>query len=153
MGTRRYRTSRLGRPSVRCHQAGVFGLFPRPCDHLGMVNNAYGLDEPAVDRIRERDKKCVYCLKVMTEWGSNSPRGDWATIEHLNHLPPWDNYLTVAICCRSCNSSRRDLTHVDWFQRAYCSERAIGFETVAQPVRDYLLEFRPSDFSAKDSRP
>ena len=98
----------------------------------------YGLDDTALNAVRLRDRTCVYCHKQMRPSGSPGPRTDWATIEHLNHLPPWDKHETVAICCMSCNTSRRDKTHAEWFQSPYCQERGISFDTVAQPVRDYL---------------
>ena len=109
-----------------------------------MGRNVHGLDESELDLIRGRDKVCVYSGKVMHSWGPKTPRGDWATIEHLNHLPPWDNHRTVAISCRSCNSSRSDKTHAEWFQTAYCLERGIGSETVNQTVLDYLRQLRSS---------
>lgn len=103
-----------------------------------MARNRYGLDEVELARIRVRDKTCVYCGKTMLPTGSSGSRGDWATIEHLNHLPPWDNHRTVAICCWSCNASRGDRTHEEWFQSPYCRDRGITGQNVAEPVRDYL---------------
>lgn len=73
---------------------------------LEMAKNRYGLPETELDLIRDRDRACVYCHKTMIHPRSDGPRTDWATIEHLNHLPPWDNPETDAICCWSCNSSR-----------------------------------------------
>ena len=100
--------------------------------------NQYGLDENELARIRERDILCVYCGKEMTRNGAGESRMDWPTIEHLHHLPPWDHHPRVAICCWSCNGSRRDLLHEEWFASEYCREREISIDTVAQPVRDYL---------------
>jgi hypothetical protein len=69
--------------------------------------NIYGLPEDLLSLIRTRDSNCVYCRKAMVDPGTqNSTQRDWATIEHLNHLPPWNNPETVAFCCGSCNSSR-----------------------------------------------
>jgi len=65
-------------------------------------------------------------------------RTDWATIEHLNHLPPWNNPSTVAFCCLSCNASRSNKKLLDWFKKPYCIERNINYATVARPVREYI---------------
>jgi hypothetical protein len=76
----------------------------------------------------------------MSNPNENSWRGDWATIEHLNHLPPWDNPDTVAICCGSCNSSRGQKTIMEWFESKYCKENNISPLTVAEPVLAYIRE-------------
>jgi hypothetical protein len=107
----------------------------------GHAYNIYGIPDEALDRIRERDRTCVYCHKPMFLFGSKEPRTDWATIEHLDHLPPWDDPTTVAICCVSCNSSRGARLLPDWFGREYCVSRGISEESVAQPVRDFLERF------------
>jgi len=83
-------------------------------------------------------KTCVYCHKEVKKPSSDVRRGDWATIEHLNYLPPWNNPKTVAICCGSCNSSRGVKKLKDWFKSPYCVERNINIKTVAEPVKKYL---------------
>lgn len=108
--------------------------------YVAMSNN-YGLPEDKVDEVRARDKTCVYCHKSMTDPKDRGSRTDWATIEHLNHLPPWDNPSTIAICCASCNSSRSDKRISDWFKTQYCIERNINLETVAEPVRKYINKY------------
>jgi hypothetical protein len=105
-----------------------------------MARNRYGLPEKELDRIRRRDLACVYCHKTMIPAGSDGPRADWATIEHLNHLPPWDDPETVAICCWSCNSSRGNKPLRAWFTSSYCRARGIDETTVAEAVRHYLRE-------------
>lgn len=88
-----------------------------------------------------RDTRCVYCGKIMVKPDRTKWFGDWATIEHLNHLPPWDNPDTIAICCGSCNSSRGRRPIVEWFQSEYCIEKGISAATVSQPVLDYIRDF------------
>jgi hypothetical protein len=107
-----------------------------------MAGNRYALPEKDVARIRERDRTCVYCHKRMVPSGSDGPRSDWATIEHLNHLPPWDNPETAAICCWSCNSSRGNRLLSDWFTSEYRRIRAINEASVAEPVGSFLRDFR-----------
>lgn len=74
----------------------------------------------------------------MTEPSKNSERTRWATIEHLNHLPPWNNPETVVICCQQCNSSRGNRTLPMWFTMPYCVRRNISEHTVTEPVINYL---------------
>lgn len=100
--------------------------------------NKYGIPEDELQKIRARDKTCVYCHRLMTNPSANGWRGDWATIEHLNYLPPWDNPKTVAICCGSCNSSRGVKKLTDWFKSSYCTEKNIHEKTVTEPVREYI---------------
>lgn len=102
------------------------------------MSNQYGIPEEYLNKIRERDKTCVYCHKTMIKPSDNSYRKDWATIEHLNHLPPWDNPSTVAICCGSCNSSRGNKKLLDWFKTPYCLEKNINSETTSEPVKEYI---------------
>lgn len=109
------------------------------------MGNKYGLPEDAVDRVRARDKQCVYCGKDMVKPRRGTSTRDWATIEHLNHLPPWDNPETIAICCGSCNSSRGPKPILEWFASDYCRERGIGPTTVAQPVLDYIRRYEGYD--------
>ena len=114
-----------------------------------MPNNC-GIPEEALRKIRERDKTCVYCHKPMINPDSGGNRIDWATIEHLNHLPDWDSVRSfihenkpveeiVAICCGSCNSSRSDKSLPDWFKTPYCISRNINENTVAEVVKNYII--------------
>lgn len=89
-------------------------------------------------RVRERDQTCVYCRKALKEPQTGSTYRDWATIEHLNSLPPWDNPDSVAICCGECNSRRGKKELADWFNTPYCIEKNISEKTVADPVKKYL---------------
>jgi hypothetical protein len=103
------------------------------------MDNAYGLPPDELGAIFERDGVvCVYCHKNMSDHVPNSHRGDWYTIEHLNHLPPWNNPKTVAFCCWSCNSSRGNKPLREWFKTRYCQLRNINEATVGEPVKTYL---------------
>jgi hypothetical protein len=105
------------------------------------MSNKYGLPERELVRIKARDKNCVYCHKKMLyPYTRNNPKKS-ATIEHLNHLPPWNNPKTVAYCCGSCNSSRREKKIVDWFKKPYCIKKSINEKTVANTVKKYLRQY------------
>jgi hypothetical protein len=115
------------------------------------MDNRYGLPEAEVERVKRRDTACVYCHKKMVTPCAEAKREDWATIEHLNHLPPWNNPETIAICCQSCNASRGNKTILQWFQSEYCIQRDISAETVAKPVLDYIKKFE--GFIEQDNKP
>src|SRR5260370_25243541 len=101
------------------------------------MSNTYGISEQDEREIRARDKKCVYCHILMKR--SSRARGpSEATIEHFNNDGPFDKKHSVAICCRSCNSSRPDKSLSDWFKTSYCDDNEIKTETVAKPVKQYL---------------
>ena len=105
------------------------------------MSNKYGLPDKELEQVRCRDTTCVYCHKEMAQPNPNVWRGDWATIEHLNHLPPWNNPKTIAICCSSCNSSRGKKTILEWFESDFCKKKNISPLTVAEPVLMYIKEF------------
>lgn len=101
------------------------------------MSNTYGISEQDELEIRARDKTCVYC-HIPMEQSSRAKGPSEATIEHFNNDGPFDEKRNVAICCRSCNSSRRDKSLSDWFKARYCRDNKINEETVAKPVREYL---------------
>jgi len=107
------------------------------------MSNKYGIPEEELNKIRARDKRCVYCHKEMLKHHNKKNQGDSPTIEHLNSDPPfyWKDGLKiedVAICCGSCNSSRGIKKLSDWFTVKFCKDRKINGDTVAGPVKEYL---------------
>ena len=100
--------------------------------------NKYGLPELELERVRARDVNCVYCDKAQKPPSPDVPASDWATIEHLNRFPPFNDPSTIAICCMSCNASRGNKKIIDWFETKYCRQHSIGLTTVAQSVLDFL---------------
>jgi len=105
-----------------------------------------------LEKIRQRDKDCVYCHKLMTNPRDGGSRKNWATIEHLNHLQEWDSVRSfvregkpvseiIAICCWSCNASRSDKRLSDWFKMPYCINKNINEKTVTEVVRNYIHKY------------
>jgi 5-methylcytosine-specific restriction endonuclease McrA len=108
------------------------------------MSNKYGIPKDELLKIRERDTKCVYCNnKMLPRWDTHNRRNS-PTIEHLSPVKPF--YMkhgmqlnNIAICCGSCNSSRRDKTLTEWFEKRYCREKNnINADTVLAPVKAYL---------------
>ncbi len=97
--------------------------------------------------IMQRDKLCVYCGKKMIYPYRRDKGNNSATLEHfkegtLNREKPFTKD-EVAMCCGSCNSSRRQKKLSDWFKKAYCrgqnsENKIINEDTVAQIVKEYI---------------
>lgn len=101
------------------------------------MSNTYGLSEQDEREIRARDKACVYCGVVMKQY-PHAMAASGATIEHFNNDGPLDKKWNAAICCRRCNSSKRDMKLSAWFKTPYCRKKKINGETVSKPVREYM---------------
>jgi hypothetical protein len=100
--------------------------------------NRYGIPAAEERAIRARYVHCVYCRKEM-EHQREGERRNWATLEHLNYTPPWNDPLTVVMCCWSCNSSRGNKPLLVWFATPYCRNADISLSTVPEEVRAYIL--------------
>jgi hypothetical protein len=99
--------------------------------------NKFGIPAEIESAIRARDVECVYCQKAMVPPTSTPNRANWATIEHLDHLPPFpyregQTADDFAIACGSCNSSRRDKPL--W---VFIAKRGIA-DTIAPVIRAFL---------------
>ena len=107
------------------------------------MSNKFGIPEEIEQRIRCKDKVCVYCLKTMIYPCTGNKQRDWATIEHFREKGPfyWKEGLKeedLAICCGSCNSSRGKNKIRDWFKTMYCLNKKINEKTVEQAVKEYI---------------
>jgi 5-methylcytosine-specific restriction endonuclease McrA len=105
--------------------------------------NSYGIPESELEKIRARDKKCVYCGKQMIDPYDPKNHADSATIEHLSPIRPfyWHEGMkidNIVICCGACNSSRSSMRILHWFKTGYCKNHNINEKTVARPVKEYL---------------
>lgn len=101
------------------------------------MSNTYGISKQDEREIRARDKKCVYC-RIRMKQSSRARGPSEATIEHFNNDGPFKKRYNLAICCRRCNSSRRDKSLSDWFKTEYCLKKKINEKMVAKPVKEYL---------------
>jgi hypothetical protein len=99
--------------------------------------NSYRIPSDIENAIRTRDVQCVYCRKAMFLPTPSKSRAGWATIEHLDHLPPFAYRVgqtedDFAIACGSCNSSRGAKPLAIWV-----ANRGIA-DTVAPVIKAYL---------------
>lgn len=115
-----------------------------------MAKKNFGIPDDVLSEIMERDKQCVYCGKVMIYPYDRQNVRDSATIEHLSphfpfHVSEGIKEDNIAMCCSSCNSSRREKELSDWFKKPYCISRNINENTVAAPVKSYLKSLEIQD--------
>ena len=108
-----------------------------------IMANYFNIPSEIEEKIRLRDKICVYCSKEMIYPYNIYKRSDSATIEHLKFDGPfyWKDGLDetgIAICCGSCNSSRGPKKLSEWFKTPYCIDRKINKDTVADPIKRFV---------------
>lgn len=117
------------------------------------MSNKFQIPLEVLDRITKRDQRCVYCRKSMKSYAeikaTTKQYKDQSSLEHLYYKKPfyWRGKLGklgglteigIAICCRGCNSSRRDKPLREWFKSSYCIDGNINEKTVAEPVRKFI---------------
>jgi hypothetical protein len=102
------------------------------------VVNKYGIPDWIEERVRKRDKYCVYCHVKLMPYSLNGPRGKTATIEHIDNDGSLKDENNIAMCCFSCNSSKGVKKLLDWFEPPYCKKKKINKATVAPIIKKYL---------------
>ena len=102
--------------------------------------NGYKIPIPLLNKIKARDRSCVYCHKKLKELphAIGTP-SDKATVEHMDaasvkNPKEWN----VTMCCGSCNSSRGKRRIIHWFNSDYCKKKSINKSTLANVFVDYL---------------
>jgi hypothetical protein len=112
-------------------------VWPAPPAPLRTMANTYGISKKDEQEIRARDKTCVYCGVLMKQ-SPHAMCSSGATLEHFNNDGPFSKRYNVAVCCRSCNSSKGTMKLPVWFKTLYCREKKINGETVSRPVTEYM---------------
>jgi 5-methylcytosine-specific restriction endonuclease McrA len=82
--------------------------------------------------IVERDGQCVYCRNP---FGSGTGKGSLASWEHIINDAKIVTRENIALCCRSCNSSKGAKLLATWLESDYCKRREISRDTVADVVK------------------
>ncbi|MEK7073155.1 MAG: HNH endonuclease [Patescibacteria group bacterium] len=102
------------------------------------MSNNYSIPNWLEEKVRSRDKFCVYCHTELKEYlHTKGTPSDKATFEHIdNDGPPSEE--NIAMCCASCNASKGVKKILDWFDSPFCKEKHIGKETVADVIRKYI---------------
>ncbi len=83
--------------------------------------------------VRARDTQCVYCRSV---FDGDAPRvGRRPSWEHIVNDVSVITEQNIALCCRSCNSSKGAKRLSRWLESRYCLARGISSKTMATVAR------------------
>ena len=99
--------------------------------------NRWNIPRTLEAEIRERDTACIYCGAVFSSAHGHGGRPSW---EHIVNDAKMVTRENIALCCRSCNSSKGARLLADWIVSPYCKRRGISRDTVAGIVKKALLQ-------------
>lgn len=85
--------------------------------------------------VMERDKACIYCGVLYSSAERFGARPSW---EHIVNNAKIITRENIALCCRSCNSSKGAKLLEVWLESPYCQKRGITRDSVAAIVRSAL---------------
>jgi hypothetical protein len=94
--------------------------------------NRWNIPDWLEKEVIERDTRCVYCCK---NFGSSYGAGGLQSWEHIVNDAKIITRENIALCCRSCNSSKGAKKLTVWLESAYCKRRDITSESVAEIVK------------------
>ncbi len=98
--------------------------------------NRWGIPKEVEDRVRKRDVCCVYCsTSFLDPHPTHKTRPTW---EHIVNDVKQNGIDNIALCCRSCNSSKGAKTLEDWMVSSYCKSKGISRDNVAHVVKKHL---------------
>ena len=100
-----------------------------------MANN-WNIPRWLEEKVRERDKCCVYCGVEFTP--SNLSRKSAASWEHIINDAKIITIENIALCCCSCNASKGQKQLSVWLQSKYCKDHVINAKTVAPIVKQAI---------------
>lgn len=102
--------------------------------------NRWNIPDWVEDKIRKRDKLCVYCRAVLKEYrhARGVPRNK-ATWEHIDN-DDLRSAANIVRCCGACNTSKGAKKLVEWFESEYCKKKKISERTVLPVVRNWLRD-------------
>lgn len=110
--------------------------------------NRWGIPHELETMIRARDVLCVYCgVKLLHSAARGSSRKQVATWEHIVNDATIITRRNIARCCNSCNASKGAKELRKWLQTAYCNNKGITPDSVAQVVKDHLASTEKGDAS------
>jgi len=98
--------------------------------------NAWKIPAWLEEKVKKRDKLCVYCHVPMKEYlhRKGTPIGK-ATWEHVDNDEGNISESNIVRCCSSCNKSKGAKKLSDWLESPYCKRNKINKKTIANVVR------------------
>lgn len=99
--------------------------------------NRWEIPKDVEQKVRERDAACVYCGIWFIEGDqSRTTKPSWEHIVKDIRINGKDN---IALCCMSCNVSKGSKLLGDWLNSEYCQLKGITPNSVAEVVRNAIL--------------
>ena len=95
-------------------------------DSLLKMSNRWHIPKELEEKIRKRDKICVYCHKVFGE--NPKDRAEW---EHIDNDENNITKKNIALCCGSCNRSKGAKSLKEWLKSDYCNKHSISKSSLA----------------------
>jgi hypothetical protein len=123
--------------SSKLIETGVFPMMLTTAIERSMVKTAVNWKIPRelALLVIARDHTCVYCR---TEFDfTYADRRRQATWEHIVNDLSLITIENIALCCKSCNSSKNNRTLIDWMQSSFF-KRTCQQESLAPVVRKAL---------------
>jgi len=102
------------------------------------MSNRWGIPKSLEDKVRERDKYCVYCRVKLASNNKGGSRKNLPTWEHIINDAGIITPENIALCCASCNSSKGTKLLSDWINSDYCKRKGINSKKVAPVVKKAL---------------
>jgi len=97
--------------------------------------NRWNIPDWLEQEVVASDRCCVYCR---ASFGSKPTKGSLASWEHIVNDAKIITRENIALCCRSCNSSKGTKALADWLESEYCQQHGINRESVANVVKRAL---------------
>lgn len=100
-----------------------------------MANN-WNIPKEMEEKIRVRDKSCVYCgNEFLPHQESAKASASW---EHIINDAKIITLNNICLCCRGCNASKGQKKLSVWLQSQYCKGRGITAGTVAPIIKQAI---------------
>lgn len=101
--------------------------------------NRWSIPKLLEKRIRQRDKKCVYCgIRFSKDTRDDKPKKAFSSWEHIVNDASIITYENIALCCLACNASKGAKKLGKWLESSYCEKKIINKYTVASVVKKAL---------------
>jgi len=101
--------------------------------------NRWGIPKKLEEKIKARDKECVYCgVSLLEKASCSGSRKHAATWEHIINDARIVTRENIARCCAGCNSSKGTKLLASWIQSDYCKKKGINHRSVADVVKKAL---------------
>ena len=98
--------------------------------------NRWSIPDSLEKEVIDRDRACIYC--GMAFGLADAKFGRRPSWEHIVNDASIITRENIALCCRSCNSSKGIKPLSTWLDSPYCKKRGINRDTVAAVVRNTL---------------